>query len=264
VVIQPNPYRDRRPAGIEPAGRPIGYFRRQHLNCRPNRPLLELCATPGDAPSKQRIAVESVARMPDISSSWNQTVKWTAGAPGQTTQRLQVSQQPQIKLSAIASTSTAVDVIPKPTFASASGDYLRSIDLDEDMVKRVGAMVEAFEWLCPEPLERIFICDQPSDSGKDRQLTSLWGFSSTFCMETKQFLSSENFDMVPFRSSIVWLEVEGSDVAGNRDDNAGTLSVTFHLGPNLPCLLTATGANCKYLKSTLQDLLVPNMRNSMF
>lgn len=141
--------------------------------------------------------------------------------------------------------------------------YLDSIEIGPSIQSRVTSLLVAFSTLCPEPIDRIFVTNSIEISTGDRVFDSLWGFSKSYLMESREFLALWNADVSPFAGSISYLGIEYENLefpgAAERDSR---LSVEMQTQGRLYNRLSAVGTNCDHLTSLLREILAPNVRPS--
>src|SRR5690242_2310304 len=90
--------------------------------------------------------------------------------------------------------------------------YLQAIGVPTAIGNRVSELLEAFEFLCPETITRIFITDIVDKDTGEWQKDSLWGFSDTYLLEAREMTIKQDLDISPFVSSISYLGLEYKDL----------------------------------------------------
>ncbi len=143
-------------------------------------------------------------------------------------------------------------------------DYLKSIKAGPLATERVAISLEVFTLLCPESIDHIFLSDRVNRDTNDRDFTSLWAFSETFWMSTKNVLTDGNADIAPYKQSIWYLGLDYRDWSRNAaaPDSSG-LYVEVAAGRMERNELSATGDNCRYLWKIVIDLFRPNLRTEL-
>jgi hypothetical protein len=164
--------------------------------------------------------------------------------------------------------------------------YLHGIQVGSPIESRIEELLEDLEWISPEAIDRIFGSDQIAADSEDRIYTSLWVFTEHFLLESKQFLSEIDMDITRF-GLVTYLEIKAADFSlrqPGRPRKAARLFVKAQLGhgpriggttaPDVPppgllnfplfpqSSLSATGRNCSYLSSIVQEILLPRLRGS--
>ena len=146
-----------------------------------------------------------------------------------------------------------------------SAAYFDRIGLSESARKRVAAVVQAFQFICPQPLEELFIADAVDDAGQ-RQWLSVWAFTAKYWLEAKGFLQEFDVDVSGYQQSVKYLGIQFEDVAFNAPDALPAVSASSRLyvevrtGEDLDTNLPATGVNCEFLFRIIRDRLKPNLR----
>ncbi len=139
-------------------------------------------------------------------------------------------------------------------------EYLTSLDMGEDPVKRGLEVIESVEHLLPEPIERIFVSEY-RDGESNRHFESLWMLTKNYVSESPGFVTVNGFDMVPVHRGLVRIETnrESFDFTAATEQSRLTVNITFPPGSSagLAGTFKASGENCMALVGVLRDYLVP-------
>lgn len=139
--------------------------------------------------------------------------------------------------------------------------YLRAIEAPTAICNRVDELLEAFGFLCPEPIERIFITDILDKETRDLQQDSLWGFSDNYLLEARELTVKQDLDVSPFAKSISYLGVEYKDLKlGGYQLPTAWMSVELETDRRIYNHLSAGGTNCKFLERIVTEIFQPNLR----
>ncbi len=139
--------------------------------------------------------------------------------------------------------------------------YLDAIQAGEALIERVNLSLGAFGLLCKEPIKEIFISDRRNRDTGDRDFSSLWAFTDTFWLSTKNVLTEWNADVAPYKDSIWYLGVTYRDLILNEDrPKSSGLSVEVSAGRIERNELFATNSNCPYLWKIVTERFRPNLR----
>ena len=76
------------------------------------------------------------------------------------------------------------------------GAYLEAIEMPEPFRKRVFTGYEFYLKICAEKIIDVFVSDYLNED-ETRQYENLSFFSETYCMEAKQFITKDDFDITP-------------------------------------------------------------------
>lgn len=88
--------------------------------------------------------------------------------------------------------------------------YLKSVDITETLRKRIETIYKFFGEICPDTITDIFISDYIKDDGS-REYGSAWFFSNKYCMEAKQFVVKDDFDITPVQKRVAYWSIEKRD-----------------------------------------------------
>lgn len=140
--------------------------------------------------------------------------------------------------------------------------YLKAINAGPKLAERVESSLDVFGLLCDEQIKAIFISDRLNRDTKDREFSSLWAFSDTFWLSTKNVLTDLNADIGAYRRSIWYLSLAYPDfsVASDGTVNSSALFVEVSSGRLDRNELSATGANCRFLWKIVIEMFRPNLR----
>ncbi len=138
--------------------------------------------------------------------------------------------------------------------------YLESIGIAKPLQERIEQIYEFYSEFCPEEITRLFVTDYIKDDGS-REYENLWFFTPSFCMEAKQFILKNSFDMDAISKRILNWEVQSRDYDFHQAGENSRLSLIFHLSDRRACQFKASKENCDYLKVLLQECVIPNMRD---
>ncbi len=140
-------------------------------------------------------------------------------------------------------------------------EYLDSIGVTRTAKKQIRTIHDFYQIVCPEEITGIFVTDFVNEEGT-REYENLWFFSETLIMEAKNFLSTDEFDMVPLTKTIARWEVKRHDYDFEAATERSRLSLSFTLGQSglgVQANLKASGENCDYLKHILITYVIPNL-----
>jgi len=142
--------------------------------------------------------------------------------------------------------------------------YLASLDVAGPVRSRIDEVARGFELLCGGDLEHLFVSDVVDPSSGDRVYESLWGFRGSYWMEARDLMKQIDIDISSYARSILYLGVqyENLDLSGTANPES-RLSLEIETAKVRYSSLTATGQNCDELLRILNELLLPNLRESV-
>ncbi len=132
--------------------------------------------------------------------------------------------------------------------------YLSALNVTRIVEDRVREVYTFYQEICPEEITDVFITEYITEDGL-REYENLWFFSKTCVMEAKNFLSMDQFDLVPFHAVVRW-EVKGEhyDYKSATSKSRLHLSISFAtLGVSFNGIFRASQENCDYLMTLLRE-----------
>lgn len=85
--------------------------------------------------------------------------------------------------------------------------YLESIDVTKALRKKIETIHEFYRERCPDEITGIFVTDYIKEDGA-REHENLWFFSEKYCMEAKQFMTKDDFDITPMQKRIFYWTIQ--------------------------------------------------------
>lgn len=138
-------------------------------------------------------------------------------------------------------------------------EYLESIGITNTLRERIETIHEFYQGICPDDITGIFIMDYVKEDG-DREYESLWFFSEKYCMEAKQFVLRDDFDITPIEGRVVYWKIRKTDYDFKKAIEKARLSLQIRLDTGVTGELRASGENCDYLKDIIVTYVVPNLK----
>ena len=137
--------------------------------------------------------------------------------------------------------------------------YLESIDITKTHRERVETIYKFYQEICPDEITGIFITDYIKEDGS-REYENLWLFSEKCCMEAKQFITKEDFDIIRIKKRVnIWnIQKHNYDFKKATDTSRLFLRVNFDF--NVDGELKAAKDNCDYLRKIILKYVVPNLK----
>jgi len=137
--------------------------------------------------------------------------------------------------------------------------YLRSIGVPLALDEKIQKAYEFYLEICPDEITDIFVTDYITNDGT-REYENLWFFSEKYWMEAKQFITKENFDIVPAQKRVNYWSLEKQNYDFKRATEASRLHLSFQLAATVTGNLKASKENCDYLKDIIIKYVVPNLK----
>lgn len=136
--------------------------------------------------------------------------------------------------------------------------YLESIGITQSIQGRIESIYECCKTLCSNEITGIFITDYIKEDGS-REYENLWFFSDKYCLEAKQFITTENFDITPIKKRINYFSIKKQHYDFKKATQNSRLFLTIEFGFNLTGELKAAKENCDYLKEIILKYIKINL-----
>ena len=138
-------------------------------------------------------------------------------------------------------------------------EYLKSIGIAVALFKKIDAIYELYKELYPDEIMDIFITDYIKEDGS-REYENLWFFSEKTCMEAKQFITKEDFDIIRIKKRVnIWnIRKHNYDFKKAIDTSRLFLRVNFDI--DVDGELKAAKNNCDNLRKIILKYIVPNLK----
>lgn len=142
-------------------------------------------------------------------------------------------------------------------------EYLASIGIGDTLQKRVAQIYQFYQKICPDEIRAIFVTDYLQADGT-RVYENLWFFSERYCMEAKQFVTTDDFDIEPMKNKVTYVQIKKQEYDFEKATEKSRFNVIAYLSiPALGALhgeLKASKENCDYLKDILLKYIKPNLQ----
>jgi len=140
--------------------------------------------------------------------------------------------------------------------------YLQCIDLTQTLYKRIEAIYEFYQKLCPEKITGLFVSDYITMDG-ERNYENLYFFSERYIMKAKHFIQRDDFNMTLIKEKIYHLQIQKLDYDFNKATEKSRLYLEFILDTGMVYNFKASKKNCDYLKNVLFQYVLPNLGHSV-
>lgn len=137
------------------------------------------------------------------------------------------------------------------------GAYLEAIEMPEPFRKRVFTAYEFYLKICAEKIIDVLVSDYLNEDGT-RQYENLSFFSETYCMEAKQFITQDDFDITPI-VKMNYLRIQKNNYDFSKATEKSKLYVFFGMETRVRGEFKASKENCDYLKDIILKRLMPNL-----
>lgn len=146
----------------------------------------------------------------------------------------------------------------KEKFKLNMGAYLEDIEMPMTFREKVFSIYEFYHKICPEEITDVFVSEYLNEDGT-RQYENLWFFSENYCMEAKQFITKDDFDLIPTKGRLGYFQIQKEEYNFQKATKESKLFLFVSLEVGVTCSLKASKENCDYLKKISLKHLMPNL-----
>lgn len=138
-------------------------------------------------------------------------------------------------------------------------EYLSEIQLPSSLYSIIERKIKDVQDIFGVGIDKIFVTNRRTEQGID--FVSIWLFSNGKAFECKNFVSTDDYDIVITRKNISYVSIQKSNYSDiNNPSTDSSLSSSCYLAnTSLSCSFNAVGVNCKYLMRLLQDEFISNV-----
>ena len=137
--------------------------------------------------------------------------------------------------------------------------YLESIGITKALQERIETIYECCKELCSNELNDIFVTDYLQEDGT-REYENLWFFSDKYCMEAKNFITVDDFDISPIKKRINYWTIQKQNYDFKKATGKSYLYLRVSCDVKVQLILKAANNNCDYLKEIILKYVVPNLK----
>ena len=137
--------------------------------------------------------------------------------------------------------------------------YLESIGITKALLERIETIYKFYQGIYPDEITDIFITEYIKEDGL-REYESLWFFSKKNCMEAKQFITKEDFDVTPIKKRIFYWTIQKQNYDFKKATENSRLHLRFELDTGIAGEIKAAKENCDYLRKIILKYIVPNLK----
>jgi len=137
--------------------------------------------------------------------------------------------------------------------------YLEDIGMTKKLIGRVKEVYDFYEKLVPGEIEAVFVTDYLTSEGT-REYENLWFFSKKQCVEAKNFLTTDDFDMDSIIGTIYAWNIEKKDYDFKNATAKSRFNLIFYMVNLRTGHLKASTKNCQYLKHIFLKYILPNLQ----
>jgi len=138
-------------------------------------------------------------------------------------------------------------------------EYLKSIGIPVALFEKIETIYELYKELCPDEIMGIFVTDYIKEDGS-REYENLWFFSEKTCMEAKQFITKEDFDIIRIKKRVNIWNIRKYNYNFKKATDTSRLFLRVNFDFNVDGELKAAKDNCDYLRKIILKYVVPNLK----
>ena len=137
--------------------------------------------------------------------------------------------------------------------------YLESIGITKTLHKRIETIYEFYQEIGKDEITSIFITDNMNEDGS-REYENLWFFSEKYCMEAKQFITKDDFDIAPIKKRIYYCNIRKQNYDFKKATEKSRIYLIFRFDTGMGGEFKAAKENCDYLRKIIHKYVVPNLK----
>jgi len=137
--------------------------------------------------------------------------------------------------------------------------YLKDVDIIGAIGEKVERIYDFYREICPDEITGIFITDYIKEDG-ERVYEHLWFFSEKYCMEAKQFIATDDFDITPIKNRITYWELKKQDYDFKKATEKSRVYLEFKMNTRVAGELKASKENCDYLRDIILGYIKSNLK----
>ncbi|MEL4391006.1 hypothetical protein [Shewanella xiamenensis] len=135
--------------------------------------------------------------------------------------------------------------------------YLGILPLTHAVRERVKTVIACNQMIMDDEILDVFINDMKNSEG-GKEYSSLWIFTKLFIIECKNFLSENDFDIVPYVHNVKYSSVKSIDFDFVNVTDKSSMIVNCLLN-TVSCTFIATDKNCSELFRLYKEHIIPNL-----
>jgi hypothetical protein len=137
--------------------------------------------------------------------------------------------------------------------------YLNVIGITKVLFERIEMIYKFYQERCPDEITSIFITDYIKED-ESREYENLWFFSEKYCMEAKQFITEDNFDITPIKRRVCYWRIQKKNYDFKKATEKSRLYLEFKLDTGISGTFKASKENCDYLREIFIKYIALNLK----
>lgn len=136
--------------------------------------------------------------------------------------------------------------------------YIEQLPLSQVVKLRIDEVLILNQNMINQEIIEIFMGEVKNIDGR-KTFTSLWLFTDEYTIECKDFLSSIDFDIAPYKNRVQYCSIKSNDYDFNTYDTNSFVEIRLHFIDRITGTLIASGENCPQAYKIYKDLIIPNV-----
>jgi len=136
--------------------------------------------------------------------------------------------------------------------------YLGVLPLTQVVKTRIDEIMILNHAMFDEDILDIFICELKNNEERTT-FTSLWLFTESYAIECKDFLTTYDFDMAPYKNRLHYCSIKSTEFDFVSPTEKSLVKITFQFDSRISGTFTATNDNCLKAYEFYKKYIIPNV-----
>lgn len=136
--------------------------------------------------------------------------------------------------------------------------YLGVLPLTQVVKTRIDEIMILNSAMFDEEILDIFICELKNNEERPTY-TSLWFFTESYAIECKDFLTTYDFDIAPYKNRLKYSSIKSTDFDFATPTDKSFVKISFQFDSTVSGIFTATSNNCLKAYEFYTKYIIPNI-----
>jgi hypothetical protein len=136
--------------------------------------------------------------------------------------------------------------------------YLGVLPLTQVVKTRIDEILILNDAMIDEDIVDIFICELKNNEERTT-FTSLWLFTESYATECKNFLTTYDFDIAPYKNKINYCSIKATEFDFTTPTEKSLVTISFQFDSPVSGTFTATSDNCLKAYEFYTKYIIPNV-----
>lgn len=137
-------------------------------------------------------------------------------------------------------------------------EYLGTIGIEGELLARIEEIVKQYELILDEPVLEIFISEY-QNAEKQREYEGLWLFTENLVMESKNFVSKDDFDFALLKNNVNYINFIKKDYNLEEANANSRFTINSEVFDDIKIYIKSSGSNCDKLLALSKKYILPNL-----